>query len=257
MADSRKLIFISNDDGYTARGINYLAEWLRPLGDIIVVAPESGRSGAACSITASVSVTVRRIKEEPGLSVYACSGTPVDCVKLAFDHILPRRPDIVVSGINHGDNASLNVHYSGTLGVAAEGAMQRVRSVAFSFCNSDPQADMLHLKPYVTDIVAKALLHDMPELTLLNVNFPNVTRFSGVKICTMCHSRWLHDFSKVHIEGRGDYYFLTGNWTNTDPDNTHTDSYALEHGYVAVTPTTLDVSSRELMEEVSHWNIGQ
>jgi len=124
MADSRKLIFISNDDGYTARGINYLAEWLRPLGDIIVVAPESGRSGAACSITASVSVTVRRIKEEPGLSVYACSGTPVDCVKLAFDHILPRRPDIVVSGINHGDNASINVHYSGTLGVAAEGAMQ-------------------------------------------------------------------------------------------------------------------------------------
>ena len=102
MAYSRKLIFISNDDGYTARGINYLAEWLRPLGDIIVVAPESGRSGAACSITASVSVTVRRIKEEPGLSVYACSGTPVDCVKLAFDHILPRRPgnEYMHSGIH-------------------------------------------------------------------------------------------------------------------------------------------------------------
>lgn len=257
MPDTRKLIFISNDDGFDSNGIRCLYQWLRPLGDIVAVAPDSGRSGAACSITSSTPVTVSLRHREEGLAVYSCSGTPTDCVKLAFDHVLTRTPDLVVSGINHGDNASINVHYSGTLGVAAEGALQRVPSVAFSYCDHNPDADLSHLRPYVVKITKQALLNNMPPLTLLNVNFPQATTFRGVKICTMCHSRWLHDFRKVSVPERGDFYFLVGNWTNTDPSNTSTDSYALEHGYIAVTPTTLDVTSKELAEELSHWDIGQ
>lgn len=257
MENSRKLILISNDDGYLAPGINRLIEWLRPLGDIIVVAPDSGRSGAACSITSAVPVTAEHVRSGEGLEVYSCSGTPVDCIKLAMHDIVPRRPDLVVAGINHGDNASINVHYSGTLGVAIEGALHRVKAVAFSSCNHDTEADLSPLKPYVVGITRAALEHEMPELTCLNVNFPATPGFKGVKVCRMCRSRWLNEFEKCEVKGRGTYYFLTGNWTNTEPESTDTDSYALQHGYVAVTPTQIDVTSQELTDEVKHWNIEQ
>lgn len=255
MNQQRKLILLSNDDGYSAPGINLLIDWLRPIADIVAVAPDSGRSGAACAITAAVPITVSRVSGGGGVEVYACSGTPVDCVKLALHGLVPRRPDLVVSGINHGDNASINVHYSGTLGVAIEGALQRLKAVAFSSCDRSPQADLSALKPYVVRIVEAALSHDMPELTCLNVNFPAVREFKGLKVCRMCRGLWTHEFEQCDVPGRGRYYFLTGNYTNAEPGAADTDSYALERGYVAVTPTQIDVTSRELAGEVRAWGL--
>lgn len=255
MNQQRKLILLSNDDGYSAPGINLLIDWLRPIADIVAVAPDSGRSGAACAITAAVPITASRVSSGGGVEVYACSGTPVDCVKLALHGLVPRRPDLVVSGINHGDNASINVHYSGTLGVAIEGALQRLKAVAFSSCDRSPQADLSALEPYVVRIVEAALSHDMPELTCLNVNFPAVREFKGLRVCRMCRGLWTHEFEQCDVPGRGRYYFLTGNYTNAEPGAADTDSYALERGYVAVTPTQIDVTSRELAGEVRAWGL--
>lgn len=256
MNERRKLILITNDDGYQSPGIHALESWLRPLGEIVVVAPDGARSGASCSITAHVPITATLLSREEGLRVYACSGTPTDCVKLAMSHLLEgRRPDLVVSGINHGDNASINYHYSGTLGAATEAALQRLKAVAFSYDDHNPAAPISHLRPYVERIAREALAHDMPELTLVNVNFPVRREFRGLRVCSMCHARWERDFTSVDVAGRGRFYFLTGDWKNADPDNTSTDSYALEHGYVAVTPVTLDVTSAALMRELKSWHI--
>lgn len=257
MKQQSRLILLSNDDGYLAPGINLLIDWLRPLADIIVVAPDGPRSGAAGSITSTVPITFSPVHMEDGLKVYSCSGTPVDCVKLALHDIVPREPDLVVSGINHGDNASINVHYSGTLGAAIEGALHGIKSVAFSSCNHNPQANLMPLKPYVESVVKAALENSMPPLTCLNVNFPALSSFNGVRICRMGHCRWINEFERCDVEGRGTFYFLTGNYTDTDPGAKDTDSHALAEGYVAVTPTTLDVTSHRLAEEVKNWGIKQ
>lgn len=254
---SRKLILLSNDDGYRAPGINRLIEWLRPLADIVVVAPDSGRSGAACSITSTVPITASLVRREQGLEVYACSGTPTDCVKLGLHDLVPRVPDLVVSGINHGDNASINVHYSGTLGAAIEGALHHIKAVAFSSQSHDPLTDLSPLRPYVVSIARAALQNAMPLYTLLNVNFPNLPEFKGVRICRMGRSRWLNEFRKCNLEERGTFYFLTGNWSDTEPQATDTDSHALHEGFVAVTPTTIDVTAQNLIDEVKNWGIEQ
>ncbi len=179
----------------------------------------------------------------------------MDCVKLALHALVPREPDLVVSGINHGDNASINVHYSGTLGAAIEGALHGLKSVAFSSCDHNPQANLAPLRPYVEDVVKAALANEMPPLTCLNVNFPALQEFRGVRICRMGHCRWINEFEKCEIPGRGTFYFLTGNYTDTDPGAKDTDSHALTEGYVAVTPTTLDVTSSELFNGVKGWGI--
>ncbi len=251
----RKLILISNDDGYQAPGINRLVEWLRPLADIVVMAPDGGRSGAACSITSLVPIMASRVRSEEGLDVYACTGAPVDCVKLAVNEFLDRKPDLVVSGINHGNNASINVHYSGTLGAVIEAALRGLKAVAFSVCNHEEQADLSALRPYVVKITEQALAHDMPPYTCLNVNFPNATQFRGVKVGKMGRTRWENEFEKCSVPSHGTCYFLTGNWTDTEPWRTDTDSAALAQGYVAVTPVTVDVTSHELLSEVEHWDM--
>lgn len=256
MTEQRKLILLANDDGYSAPGINRLMEWLTPIADVFVMAPDRARSGAAGSITSEIPITCNKISEAPGLTVYSCSGTPVDCVKLAVDEIMPRRPDLVVSGINHGDNATINVHYSGTMGAALEAAMLRLKSVAFSLCDHRLDADFTPLRPYVERITREALMRPMPELTCLNVNFPLAPEFEGVRICRMCKCLWSKEYEKYTNPRRGNsYYFLTGNCTNMEPDREDTDRWALEHGYVAITPTQIDVTAYHLAEDMKNWDI--
>jgi len=256
MTEQRKLILLANDDGYFAPGIKCLIEWLAPLADIFVMAPDRARSGAAGSITSEIPITCTKVSETSGVTVFSCTGTPVDCVKLAVDEVMPRRPDLVVSGINHGDNASINVHYSGTLGAAMEAAMLRIKSVAFSLCDHRMNANFEPLRPYIEKIVGEALVRNIPELTCLNVNFPLAPKFEGVKVCRMCRCLWTDEFVKYSEPRRGnDYYFLTGNCSNTEPDSCDTDRYALERGYVAITPTQVDVTSKILADELKNWNI--
>ncbi len=245
---NKPYILISNDDGVSAKGINFLIETLRPIADLLVVAPDSPRSGMGCAITSTVPITVKLLREEEGLKVYSCSGTPVDCVKVAVNNLLERQPDLVVGGINHGDNSSVNSHYSGTMGVVTEGALQGFPAVAFSLCDHSPNADFIPLRPYLVDFVFKTIAVGLPPFTCLNINFPKRPKFEGVRICRMAHSRWCHETERRQHPYGSDYYWLVGNCEELEPEATDTDRWALAHGYVAVTPTQLDTTATGLME---------
>lgn len=239
---AKPFILISNDDGFTARGINFLIEALRPMADLLVVAPDAPRSGFSCSITSAQPLRYDVVRREEGLTVCACSGTPADCIKVALNVFTERRPDLIVGGINHGDNSSVNAHYSGTMGVAIEGALQGFPAVAFSLCDHRDDADFSPLAPYIPDFVRKAIALRMPPFTCLNINFPKAAAFSGVRICRMAKSRWQNELApREHPYGQK-YYWLVGNCVELEPEAEDTDRWALAHGYIAVTPTTLDVT---------------
>lgn len=244
----RPYLLLSNDDGVSAPGLQFLIQALRPMADLLVVAPDGPRSGYSCSITSTQPLRYREVSSEPGLSIYACTGTPVDCVKLALNVLAERRPDMVVGGINHGDNASVNAHYSGTMGVAIEGALQGYPSVAFSLCDHRPEADFTPLRPYLVDFMFKAIAVGLPPFTCLNINFPLAPRFKGVKVCRMARSRWQKEVEHRRHPWGADYYWLVGESVELEPEATDTDRWALANGYVAVTPTQLDVTAHELME---------
>lgn len=246
--NAKPYILISNDDGYTAKGINVLIEALQPYADLLVVAPDSPRSGMGCAITPTVPITCKLVRNEPGLKVYACSGTPVDCVKIAINELIERQPDLVIGGINHGDNSSVNSHYSGTMGVATEGALQGYPAIAFSLCDHSADADFSPLVPYLFDLTFKAIAVGLPPLTCLNINFPKRKKFAGVRICRMAHSRWVKETARRKHPYAGTYYWLVGECQELEPEAQDTDRWALANGYVAITPTQLDVTSHELIE---------
>lgn len=244
---AKPYILISNDDGVSAPGLQFLIETLRPVADLLVVAPDSARSGFGCSITSALPIRYKVLKKERGLTVCSCTGTPVDCVKLALNVFHKRRPDLVVGGINHGDNSSVNAHYSGTMGVVTEGALQGLPAIAFSLCDHRENADFSPLAPYITDLVFKTMAFGLPQFTCLNVNFPKAAHFKGVKVCRMSKSRWQNELVGHRHPAMGKYYWLLGESHDLEPEATDTDRWALEHGYVAITPTTLDVTANDLV----------
>lgn len=244
----RPYILISNDDGVQAPGINFLIDTLRPVADILVMAPDSARSGFSCSITSAHPITYKVLREEEGLKVCSCSGTPTDCVKMALNLFRERRFDLIVGGINHGDNSSVNAHYSGTMGVAIEGALQGYPSIAFSLCDHRMDADFTPLRPYLVDFMFKAIAVGLPPYTCLNVNFPRAPKFRGVKLCRMAKSRWENEVEERRHPMGSPYCWLVGECRELEPEATDTDRWALAHDYVAVTPTQLDLTAYELME---------
>ncbi|MBQ9230932.1 MAG: 5'/3'-nucleotidase SurE [Prevotella sp.] len=256
MENKRALILISNDDGFEAKGINSLVEMIRDMADIIVCAPDSGRSGYACAFTAVDPLTLTPQREEEGLEVWSCNGTPVDCVKIALEELCGgRRPQMIIGGINHGDNASVNMHYSGTMGVTLEGCMKYIPSVAFSLCTHDVFADFSALRPLIRKIVRKVLDDGLPKGVCLNVNFPVVEQFKGVKVCRMAPGTWDNEVVKCRHPRGYDYWWMMGRYTNDEPDAEDTDNWALQHGYVAITPTKIDVTSYEMIEQMKDWDL--
>ena len=253
MENQRPLILVSNDDGITAKGISELIKFLRPLGEIVVMAPDTPRSGTACSLTVKEPIHYQLLRKEVGLTVYKCSGTPTDCVKLAFHTVLERKPDLVIGGINHGDNSAVNVHYSGTMGVVMEGCLKGVPSVAFSLCSHEADADFEPAGEYIRDIVRKLLEKGLPPLTCLNVNIPNTKELKGVRICQQSQGPWVNEWE--HFAHREDtqYYWLTGEFQQTDTENEKSDRWALANDYIAITPTTVDMTAYELMDELQTW----
>ena len=249
----RPLLLISNDDGVQAKGIRFLIEVLQPVADLFVMAPDGPRSGAGCALTSALPIRYQILTEEPGLTICSCSGTPVDCVKLALDQVMPRCPNMVIGGVNHGNNASINAHYSGTMGVAFEGAMQGIPSVAFSLCDHRSDACFEPLRPYVLQIVKEVLKNGLPPFSCLNVNFPLYDTFKGVRMCRMAASRWHKEYEPRQHPHGGCYYWLTGDCCNLEPDAEDTDSWALAHGYVAVTPTQVDVTHYGLLDTLKRW----
>ena len=246
----RPLILISNDDGYQAKGVNSLIEMVRPYGDVLVCAPDGPRSGQACAFTVNDPLTLTLRYREEGVEVWSCSGTPVDCVKMALANICPRKPDIVIGGINHGDNASVNTHYSGTMGVVMEGCMKYIPSVAYSLCDHRADADFEPLRPYIEQITEHVLKAGLPQGVCLNVNFPLQETFKGVRICRMSRGTWLNETTRCHHPRGYDYWWMVGHYHNDEPEATDTDRWALDNGYVAITPTRTDVTANEAMEQL-------
>jgi 5'-nucleotidase len=249
----RPLILISNDDGYHAKGINSLIDMISDLGDILVCAPESARSGFSTAFSATIPLRLKLRREREGMQMWSCNGTPVDCVKLALSELCNgRKPDIVIGGINHGDNASVNSHYSGTMGVVREGCMKYIPSVAFSLCNHEDDADFEPLRKCVRAIVSSVLRDGLPKGVCLNVNFPLLKEFKGIKVCRMANGTWGNEVVRAHHPRGYDYFWLVGEYTNDEPEADDTDNWALRHGYVAITPTTIDVTAYEMIEKIKN-----
>ena len=250
---SRPLILVSNDDGYHAKGINCLIEWVRELGDIIVCAPERARSGFACAFSATTPLTMKLRRKSEGVEVWSCNGTPVDCVKMALAELCPRKPDLVIGGINHGDNASVNTHYSGTMGVTMEGCMKYIPSIAFSLCDHRDDADFEPMRPYVRQMVQRVLDEGLPLGVCLNINFPLASEFRGVKVCRMAKGTWGNEVTKCRHPRGYDYWWMVGTYHNDEPDAEDTDNWALNHGYIAITPTQIDVTAYEMLAKMKDW----
>lgn len=246
----KPFILISNDDGFDAPGIRFLIDTLRPVADLLVVAPHCGRSGASTSITPFAPLRYTLEQQEEGLTVYSCTGTPTDCVKVAIEQLLPegKIPDLVIGGINHGDNSSVNAHYSGTVGVVSEAVIQGYPAVAFSSCAFSPKTDLSPLAPYIIDITLKTIALGLPEWTCLNVNFPDRQTFEGVRICRMAKARWVEEVAERQHPYGPKYLWLVGRRQELEPDAKDTDAWALNNGYIAITPTTLDNTAYSLID---------
>lgn len=254
MKIKKPLILISNDDGFLAKGINSLIDTLKDIADILVCAPDSGRSGFGCAFSVFSPLHLKLQHKEPGVEIWSCDGTPVDCVKLALSQLCKnRQPDMVIGGINHGDNGSVNTHYSGTMGVALEGCMKYIPSVAFSLCDHAEDADFEPLLPYIRFITKKVLEEGLPEGVCLNVNFPVAKTFKGVKICRMAKGTWTNECVREKHPRGYDYFWMVGSYVNDEPKEKDTDNWALTHGYVAITPTRVDVTAYEAIEQLHLW----
>lgn len=242
--NTRPTILVTNDDGFQAQGIQALASIMRRLGDTIIVAPDSARSGAACSITPTRPVSVRKIED----GIYACSGTPVDCVKIALEKILPCKPDLVVSGINHGDNASISLHYSGTVGAVLEACMKGIPAIAYSLRTCKKQCDFSPYTKVVEEWTEKVLRNGLPTDTCLNINFPETDHLEGAQICRMARGLWHTEWLDAGTDPDGkNIYTLTGTFTNLEPEADDTDYWAIDHNMAAITPISLDMTDHHTL----------
>ena len=255
MEIKRPLLLISNDDGYQAKGIRELVEMVSDFGDVIVCAPDSARSGFSCAFSATTPLQLIHREKREGVEVWSCNGTPTDCVKMALAELVPRKPDMVIGGINHGDNASVNTHYSGTMGVTIEGCMKYIPSVAFSLCDHRDDADFEPLRLLIRTITARVLDEGLPLGVCLNVNFPLLQQFKGVKVCRMAKGTWGSEVTKCHHPRGYDYWWMVGQYTNDEPEAEDTDNWALNHGYVAITPTQIDVTAYSAMDLIKSWKL--
>jgi 5'-nucleotidase len=237
------LILLTNDDGIRAKGLRALVEIARPFGKLIVIAPEEVQSGQSHAITNKNPLRLRTVEDySAGVDAYACSGTPTDCVKLAMSHLLHGAPDVVLSGINHGSNSSSSVLYSGTVAAAQEGALYGSIAVAFSLLNFSANADFSHCIKVGQVILEKLLQKRLKEDILLSVNIPDVALFKGIKITRQAHGTWHEHYVKRTDPNGCDYFWLTGIYENNEPNATDTDEWALNHGYVSVTPIQSDMT---------------
>lgn len=255
LKDEEKVILVTNDDGYSAQGINSLVESLRGLGRIVVCAPDSPRSGFSSSFTCTRPVTLQRLSDDGEVAVYACSGTPVDCVKLALHRFFhKRKPDLIVSGINHGGNDSICVMYSGTMGAVLEACAVGVPAVGFSLLNHSLQADFSVSVTITRSITQQLLANPMPKGVVLNVNIPDVKDIKGIRVCRQAAGVWINEFH--YLEGEENdgmaRFQVTGEYKNTEPEATDTDRYWLEHDYVSVVPSFVDYTCHERLADFNY-----
>ena len=244
--NKRPLILVTNDDGVNAPGIRTLISIVKPLGDVVVVAPEQSYSGMGHAVTLTTPIRLRKISESKEYSEYACSGTPVDCVKLALHNLLTQKPDLIVSGINHGANSSVNIIYSGTMAAAIEGALGSITSIGFSLLDFSYNADFEAGKDFIKDIIKDVLSSNYEKGSCLNVNIPAVkqSEIKGIKVCRQAKGNWIEAFFEREDPQNRKYYWLSGSFKNQE-NCIETDMWALENNYISIVPVTLDFTRHE------------
>lgn len=254
----KPLILVTNDDGITSKGIRTLVNIMQELGDVIVVAPNSPQSGMGHAITIGEPLRLYETHIFDGIVEYECSGTPADCVKLAKSYVLhDRKPDLIVSGINHGSNSSISVLYSGTMSAAIEGAIEGIPAIGFSLNDFKEDADFSHGVPFIKSITESALKHGIPKGIALNVNIPAISDepIKGIKVCRQAHAKWQEKFDyRVDPNGRG-YLWMAGQFVNFDTEKEDTDVWALDHNYISVVPCQYDLTEYTALKELETWDL--
>lgn len=255
----KPLILVTNDDGITAPGIRALIDVMKQLGEVVVVAPDSPQSATGHAITINNTLHINKIDIDPDVEIeYSCSGTPVDCVKFAVSEILKRKPDLCVSGVNHGSNSSINVIYSGTMSAAVEAGIEGIPAIGFSLLDYNWDADFEAIKSSIKKITQQVLENGLPEGVILNVNFPKLkeNEIKGIKICRQAKAIWQERFDKRQTPMGKDYYWLTGKFVNLDKGE-DTDEWALEHGYISVVPVQFDLTAHHAMQTLNGWKLNK
>jgi len=259
MKESRPLILVTNDDGISAPGIKALIEVMNTIGEVIVVAPDKPQSAMGHAITINNTLYLDKISNEnDSIDQYSCSGTPVDCVKFAVNEILKRKPDLCVSGINHGSNSSINVIYSGTMSAAVEAGIEGIPAIGFSLSDFGWNADFEPVKSFVKKIVLQTLKNKLPDGVILNVNFPKLkeNEIKGIKVCRQAKAYYAQKFDKRQTPFGKDYYWLAGEFINQDKGE-DTDEWALENGYISVVPVQFDLTAHHTIQQLNNWNLNE
>lgn len=248
-----RLILVTNDDGYGAKGLQAAIEVARTFGRVVAVAPETTQSGMSQAITMYRPLFLRKRREEEGVTVYSFSGTPVDCVKMAFDYLLrEERIDLVISGINHGSNSAVNVLYSGTMGAAIEGSFYGCPSVGLSLTDHDLDADFDAAVLYGRRVIERLLESEVSLPCCLNVNVPvgRPEALRGIRLCRQNRGFWREEFFRREDPHGREYFWLTGDFVNAEPEAEDTDEWALSHGYVSVVPVQVDLTDYDKFRQL-------
>lgn len=249
-----KLILVTNDDGIFAPGLKALVEIARKLGDVVVVAPNTPQSGMGHAITMNQPLRLHKLDVFDEVESYECSGTPVDCVKLAKNILLKERNiDLCLSGINHGSNASINIIYSGTMSAAMEASLEKIPSIGFSLMDYSFDADFWQSAPFIDSIIRKVLTQGIMDCKLINVNIPKLkrTEIKGIKVCRQAEGNWVEEFKEGKDPRNQTYYWLTGQFY-CDDEGTDTDLWALENGYISVVPSGHDLTVHKAIHTNAH-----
>ena len=259
MSKNKPKILVTNDDGITANGIRNLIKEMCKLGEVYVVAPDKPQSGKGHAITIDAILELKPVRVEDGaFEEVACSGTPADCVKLAINEVLEDKPDLCVSGINHGSNSSISVIYSGTMSAAIEAGIEGIPSIGFSLCDYGKDADFSEARPYVYKIAKQVLENGLPDGVVLNVNFPKMSEipYKGIKVCRQARANWREKFDKrVNPIGK-EYFWLTGAFENLDAGE-DTDEYWLAKNYISLVPIQFDLTAHHMIQKLNTWKLNE
>ena len=258
-SDNKPLILVTNDDGITAPGIRSLIKMMNEIGEVFVVAPDSPQSGMGHAITVDSALFCEKVKIDDGPQCdreWACSGTPVDCVKLAITKILPRKPDLCVSGINHGSNSSINVIYSGTMSAAVEAGVEGIPAIGFSLSDFSYSTNFEAAGEYIKEIVRKSIDKKLQKGMVLNVNIPKLPKeeLKGIRICRQAKAVWQEEYDERKDPRGRTYYWLTGKFVNLDSGD-DTDERALEEGYISIVPIQYDMTAHNYISDLKNWDL--
>jgi 5'-nucleotidase len=252
----RPFILVTNDDGIYAPGITALVEVATRIGDVVVVAPDKPQSGMGHAITINSTLRVDEVMAHGSVPSWSCSGTPVDCVKMAVNKLLNRKPDLCISGINHGANHAISIIYSGTMSAAMEGAIEGIPSIGFSLLDTSIGADFTAAKRVAEHIIIDVLKDGLPEGVCLNVNIPklHLDELKGIRVCRQARATWVEELDERSDPSGRSYYWLTGYFKNFEPGNDDTDAWALSQGYVSVVPVQFDLTAYRAMDAIQQLN---